>query len=79
MNISLKVLPDECPFCHATPDVVMNPLWHGDHGYRDNYEYYVACTNTDCKVRPRTRAYNDIYGMTQQACIEKSVDDWNTR
>lgn len=79
MNIKMKELPKECPFCHGIPIVAKDPLWHGSHGYYGHYEHYVACMNFDCKVQPKTKSYNDIYGMTEQECIDKSIEDWNSR
>jgi hypothetical protein len=79
MNIKMEELPKECPFCHDIPIVAKDPMWHGSHGYYGNYEYYVACMNFDCKVQPKTKSYNDIYGMTEQECIDKSIENWNSR
>lgn len=79
MNILLKKLPEECPWCHETPIVASDPLWNGSHGYYGNYEYYVACKNKSCKIKPRTKSYNNIYGMSEQECIDKAINDWNTR
>lgn len=80
MNIPLiQILPEECPFCHGTPVLAKVSLWNGRHGYRGNYKYYVACKNEKCKVNPQTKSYNDIYGMTERECIEKSIEDWNKR
>lgn len=79
MNIRMKELPKDCPFCHDVPIVAKDPLWHGSHGYHGNYEYYVACKNGKCKVQPRTKSYTDIYEMTEQECIDKSIKDWNNR
>lgn len=79
MKVKMKELPQECPFCHDIPSVVKNALWNNGHGYYGNHEYYVACTNVNCKVQPKTKAYNDIYDLTEQECIEKSINDWNSR
>ena len=79
MNIRMRELPKECPFCHDIPVVAKKPMWNGSHGYHGNYTYYVACKNKNCKVQPRTKAYNDIYDMTEQKCIDKSIKDWNDR
>lgn len=75
----MKEYPKECPFCHVLPDIIKNPLWRGNHGYYGNYDHYVACRNKDCKIQPRTKAYNDIYDMTEQECIDKAIEDWNGR
>lgn len=80
MNVPfMRILPDECPFCHNMPVLVKNPLWSDSHGYHGNYEYYVACKNEKCKINPRTKSYNDIYDMSEKECIEKVIEDWNTR
>ena len=79
IKIKIKVLPKECPFCHDIPALIKDPLWNGNHGYYGNYEYYVACENKKCKVNPKTKPYNDIYDMAEQECINKSIEDWNTR
>ena len=50
----MKEYPRECPFCHSLPDIVINPLWDGTHGYHGKYEYYIACRNNDCKIGPHT-------------------------
>ena len=75
----MKEYPKECPFCHSLPDIVKNPLWDGTHGYPGKYEYYIACKNKDCKVKPRTYKYDNIYDMSEQECIEKAISDWNNR
>lgn len=79
MKIKIETLPEDCPFCHNTPIIAKDPMWHGNRGYYGNYEYYVACKNENCKIQPRTKSYNDIYNMTEQQCINKSIDDWNNR
>lgn len=79
MKIKMKEFPKECPFCHDIPIVAKDHLWHGSHGYYGNYEYYVACMNQNCKVQPKIKAYNDIYDMTEQECVDKSIEDWNSR
>lgn len=79
MKIKMKVLPKECPFCHSMPAVESKPLWSGTHGYHGHYEYYVRCDNDKCKIQPKTIAYNDIYDMTGQDCIDKAIEDWNSR
>ena len=75
MRISLK----ECPWCHDMPVLAKDPLWSGSHGYHGNYEYYVACNNGNCKIKPCTKSYDNIYDMSEQECINKAIDDWNTR
>lgn len=75
----IKELPKECPFCHDIPIVAKEPLWHGSHGYYGNYAYYVACKNENCKIMPSTKPYTDIYDMTEQECVDKSIKDWNNR
>lgn len=40
---------------------------------------YIACRNKDCKVNPKTKAYDDIYDMTEQECIDRAIKDWNDR
>ena len=79
MNIKITTIPKECPFCHDIPVVAKDPLWNGGHGYYGHYEYYVVCKNDNCNVQPRTKAYNDIYDIKEQECINKSIEDWNTR
>lgn len=79
MNIKMRELPKECPFCHDIPVVAKDELWNGSHGYYGHYNYYVACKNDKCKVQPQTRPYTDIYDMTEQECIDKSIKDWNDR
>lgn len=75
MNIKMKEFPKECPFCHDIPTVAKDPLY----SYRGNYKYYIACMNQNCKVQPKTKAYTDIYEMTEQECVDKSIEDWNSR
>lgn len=80
MNIQLiRVLLKECPFCHDMPILAKDPKWNASHGYHGHYEYYVACKNGKCKINPRTKSYNDIYDMSEQECIDKAIEDWNTR
>lgn len=77
--MQIKTLPLECPFCHIVPSIEKDPLWNGSHGYIGNYSYYIACKNENCNIQPRTKSYNDIYDMTEQDCINKSIEDWNSR
>ena len=80
MKITFPSTPvKDCPFCHAMPTFNKEPLWHGSHGYRDNYEYYVACENEECRIKPSTKHYNDIYDMNEAECFEKAIEDWNIR
>lgn len=80
MNIPLmRISPKECPFCHDMPVLAKDPLWNESHGYYGKYEYYVACINGKCKIKPRTKSYNDIHDMSEQECVEKVIEDWNTR
>ena len=79
MNTRIKKNPKECPFCHDIPIVAKDPLWHGSHGYHGHYKYYVACMNGSCKVQPKTKFYTDINNMSEQECIDKSIEDWNKR
>lgn len=71
----IKTSPKECPFCHHLPSVEKVPLL----GYYENYNYYVVCRNGNCKIRPSTKLYNDVYKMSEQECIEKAIEDWNIR
>ena len=75
----MKEYPKECPFCHVLPDLVKEPLWHGNHGYYGKYDYYVACRNKDCKINPSTPKCADVYGDTEQECFEKVIEYWNDR
>ena len=75
----MKEYPKECPFCHNLPDIIKNPLCNGSHGYHGRYKYYIACRNENCKIKPKTYEYNDIYDMTEQECIDKAIEDWNDR
>ena len=80
MNIPLmRISSKECPFCHDMPVLAREPLWNESHGYYGKYEYYVACINGKCKINPRTKPYNDIYDMSEQECVEKGIEDGNTR
>lgn len=79
MDMKIRELPKKCPFCHDIPTLAKYPLWNDRGGYRGSYEYYVACKNKNCKIQPRTRAYNDIYNMTEQECFDSSIKDWNDR
>ena len=75
----IKDLPEECPWCHNKPVIIKESLFNGNHGYKDSYKFYVACKNKNCKIRPRTKSYDNVYGMSEQECINKSIGDWNTR
>lgn len=71
-----------CPFCGHAPEVVKDPLWHGDRGYIDCYDIYVACRNEECRVRPHTQKFNNIYKKTLEELAELEVlviDIWNNR
>lgn len=67
---------DICPFCKKPARLFTNRLWWKDYGYIGNYRYYVGCDNPSCKVRPRTKSYNDIYVETEVA-IREAIKDWN--
>lgn len=53
----MKEYPKECPFCHNLPDIAKSPLWNGSHGYHGRYNYYIACRNENCKMKPKTYEY----------------------
>lgn len=75
----IKEMPKECPWCHDMPIISKDPMWNGSHGYHGCYEYYVACTNGKCKIKPKTKSYCDIYDMSENECITSAIDDWNDR
>ena len=75
----VKINPLPCPFCNNIPIVVKDPLFHGSHGYSGCYEYYVKCENPKCRINPKTKSYNTVYGKSEEECIDKSIKDWNIR
>ena len=76
-KIQIKIIRKDCPFCHDIPMVIQDPILD-DCNKIKNHEYYVACKNGSCRVQPKTIPYNDS-NMTAQECIDKSIEDWNTR
>ena len=63
-----------CPWCKSLPEIRKDDIT----GYDRCCNYYVACTNKKCKVRPKTKYYNDIYS-TPDKCINKAIKAWNDR
>ena len=72
-------LPKECPFCHGEATIVKDKLWNGSHGYIGNYEYYIACKNEDCFIKPKTKSRDDIYGKSEEECLNNVIRMWNKR
>lgn len=68
----------KCPWCGKAPMVCQNPLWYGTHGYKNEYEVSVECANSNCPVRPGTRALNTLSGKGQTDLIEQSIEMWNS-
>ena len=68
----------KCPWCKERPKLFKKELWHGSHGYRGNYDYYVKCDNINCKIQPQTTHYSDVYKDASYA-INKACSDWNDR
>lgn len=68
-----------CPWCNATPKLIMEPLWNGSHGYYGNYKYFIACRNPKCKINPRSHGCNTIIYKTENQCIDNAIKDWNER
>lgn len=68
----------ECPFCHEPGFLFKEELWSGSRGYHGNYEYYVACDNENCYVRPKTVSIDDIYRETETA-KQEAIRRWNER
>lgn len=68
----------KCPFCKQYPEVIEEKLWSkSGYGYKGKYNYYVACVNVECLIKPETPSYNDIYGKSKEQCIEQACKDWN--
>lgn len=68
----------ECPFCHEPGFLFKEELWYGSHGCHGNYEYYVACDNENCCVRPKTVPIDDIYRDAESA-KQEAIRRWNER
>lgn len=65
----------ECPWCH-TP----GRLFLQDEDLVNSLlvKYRVACPNEKCKVRPRTKKYNNI-DMNRAAALNMAINDWESR
>ena len=81
MNNKSKDIPMECPWCGAPGTLVVIPLWDQSKPseYYGNYVHYVECGNPKCKIRPKTRPYNDVYEGTFFECNNSAINDWNDR
>lgn len=70
----------KCPFCKGSANIIEEKLWSKNgRGYYNKYRYYVYCNNSKCKINPKTREYNTIYGKTRDECIDMAINDWNKR
>lgn len=69
----------ECPFCHKIPELTIKPAQNGTHEYDGCYFYSIECGNDECKIKPKTNIYTDIYYLSKEECIKFAIDDWNRR
>ena len=75
MEIKGNIILKECPFCKTMPSVCIESI----KGYDPCHDYFVACKNPKCKIRPSTKKYNDIYDSDLNKCIQNAIEDWNDR
>ena len=72
--------PKECPWCHKEPSLIKERMM-GLNSYMisHDYRFYVTCMNLDCPVQPKTKAYDTKRGLSEQDCINMSINHWNSR
>ncbi len=64
-----------CPFCGGKAELKQYKMWHDDHGYKDCYEYFVACEK--CKVRQLS--FDTLREKDDVTAIKKAIEAWNRR
>ena len=67
----------ECPFCGKPVKIKKSPLWHGDHGYKGEYKFFVCCEHCG-----GTKNYNHNYSTSakeEQKVEEAVISQWNER
>lgn len=71
-----------CPFCGKDVYLEKRPLWKtyngSTHGYYDEYEFIIECTNPECRCNVRLGANDTIYRSEEEA-KENAIRQWNWR
>lgn len=66
-----------CPFCGSEVFITRDALWDGDHGYYNNYEFYVKCD--ECGATKNFKENNTIYYGTEIELQKSVMEQWNQR
>lgn len=77
MKKQLKLLP--CPFCGSEAKLEKDELWNNSHGYYNCYDFYIRCSNDNCKIRPETKHLNNIYEKDEKIILQTIKNRWNYR
>lgn len=71
-----------CPFCGKDVYMEKRPLWKtyngSTHGYYNEYEFIIECTNPECRCNVRLGANDTIY-QTEEKAKENAIRQWNRR
>lgn len=71
-----------CPFCGKDVYMEKRPLWKtyngSTHGYYNEYEFIIECTNPECRCNVRLGANDTIY-RTEEEAKENAIRQWNRR
>ena len=65
-----------CPFCGTNVELLKEPLWHGNHGYHDCFDFKVRCPKCGCTV---DYTHNDTIYRSEEEAIANVVKTWNER
>lgn len=65
-----------CPFCGTEVELSKTPLWQGNHGYYNCFEFKIVCSKCGCNV---TYNKNDTVYRSEEEAIQNVIKAWNKR
>lgn len=65
-----------CPFCGTEVKMQKKPLWHGNHGYHDCYNFEVKCPKCGCSV---DYIDSDTIYRSEEEAVVNVTKAWNSR
>lgn len=74
-----------CPICGSAPIIESRPLWHGDHGYKNSYDYSIACTERECPMSLVNLTVSTLncsvngQHFTGEELKHKLINKWNAK
>lgn len=59
-----------CPFCGTEVELSKIPLWQGNHGYYNCFEFKIVCSKCGCNV---TYNKNDTVYRSEEEAIQNVI------